>query len=196
NSAARWAGRPDLYLARQCPGRHPVEVQHGFGDVLRLDLPTVCFTDDAIVEAGSHGARHNGGDADVVLSQVEHGRLAETNEAELAGVVRSAAGEEVDARQTADGDDHAGGLLKCRSGGLDREEGAGEVRIDHPFPTLFVQLVDPTVAADTGVGYYQIEPPEALDDLVDRRLLRGQARHIERHGQRLPLIALFEAGDH
>src|SRR5690606_42112864 len=158
SSASAWLGRPDLDLARQGPGRHAVEVQHRLGDVLWLDLPGVRVTNRAVVELGSDRAGQDRRDAHALLTQVQHRGLREPDQAELAGVVRGAPGEEVDAGQAGDRDDHAARVLESLGCGLDREEDAGEVRVYDSPPRRLANPVSRPARPYPGVRCDHAEP--------------------------------------
>src|SRR5690606_25596283 len=168
-----------LDLAWQRAGRHPGKVQHRLRDVFWLNLPTVGLCHVPVAEAGSYRARHDGADPHTVLPQVEHHCLCEAKQAELAGVVRSAASEEVGAGQTADGDDHAATLLQLLDGGRDAVEHTREVGIDDASPGLGVQLVDGTSGADAGVGHQQVDAAELSNGPFDSFALGWQVTDVE-----------------
>ena len=174
------AARTQFDAARQRLTALPRDGEDRFRHILRGKLPVLPALGRAAGEASGHAARHDRGDPDAPVAEVEHHRLGEPDEPELRGVVGGASPERMAAGEAADVH-HRGprrrirvaafaGLEEQREACLRDAEHAGQVRFDHPAELVHAQLQGRPVDADAGVVHQDVEPPAPLPDQPRQRL--------------------------
>ena len=158
------------------------------------DLPVGDAALAATAEPGGHRARHDVADADVVVTDFLHQRLAERVQTGLRRAVRRPADERVLSGQAADVDDPAAAAApQVGNGGVTAVEHAAEVRVDASAASAAIDMSatfenTPTPALLTRMS----RPPNRSTARTDRPRRFFRFRHVGSDGMRrcVPSFAL------
>src|SRR5690606_5321840 len=129
-----WFGGPHFDFTRQGSWMHSKKIKNQLTDIFRLYFPGIGITGYMSIEMRCERAWHNGTHFHVIMPQIQHYSLSESDQSKFTGIIGGSAGEEIGPSQTGNRNDISFGFFDSRNCRFYAMEHARKVSINGLVP--------------------------------------------------------------